>query len=350
MRPGVILAAFIAVAAAAGVSVSLIQRPPPSHPAPRITLAPVGPTAVPRQPSVAFAFSVADDASTGQVILFGGVSNFANTWAWNGATWTLLRPANRPQGRYDASAAFDPQSGQVLLFGGRLESGSPVNDTWGWDGTNWQDVSTGGSGAPTAGGGSQMAWDPAHNQMLLVTPAATASGGAQTWVWTGTHWLRQSAGVLGAVDSSIILAYDPVTRAMLAEGCCAVQSSNLVTEPSSTWRWDGSKWLVVAGADSPSDASAIALDPDSGDLVLCNCNLVGGVVPALWTWDGEHWVTLATDRVPPQPQAEVDDVTHSQLLLLGFAFSGGESIAQPVQTWALSGSAWRLLDAGPLSP
>ena len=121
MRPGVILAAFIAVAAAAGISVSLIQRLPPSHPVPRITLAPVGPTAVPRQPSVAFAFSVADDASTGQVILFGGVSNFANTWAWNGATWTLLRPANRPQGRYDASAAFDPQSGQVLLLGGRLD-------------------------------------------------------------------------------------------------------------------------------------------------------------------------------------------------------------------------------------
>lgn len=350
MRPGLVLAAFVAVAAAAGISVSLVQRPPPSHPAPRITLEPTGPTPVPRQPSVAFAFSIAADASTGQVMLFGGVSNFANTWAWNGARWTLLRPANSPPGRYEASAAFDPQSGQVLLFGGHLQSGAPVNDTWGWDGTNWQELSMGGAGEPPPEGGSQMAWDPAHNQMLLVTPAATTSGGGQTWVWTGTHWLRQSSGVLGAVDSSMILAYDPVSRAMLAEGCCAVQSANLVSEPSSTWRWDGSSWLAVAGADSPSDASAIALDPNRGTLVLCNCNLVGGVIPALWTWNGNRWVALAADRVPPQPQAEVADVTHSQLLLLGFAVSGAQSIPQPVETWSLSGSAWRLLDAGPLSP
>jgi hypothetical protein len=349
-RPGVILAAFIAVAAAAGIFVSLVQKPPPSHPVPHITPASVGPTPVPRQPSVAFAFSVADDASTGQVVLFGGVSNFGNTWAWNGATWSLLHPANSPSGRYDSSAAFDPQSGQILLFGGHLESGTAVNDTWGWDGTNWQELSTGGSGEPAPGGGSQMAWDPALNQMLLVTPDGDSSTAAQTWIWTGTHWLQQRDAVLGAIDSSIILAYDPVSRTMLAEGCCEEQAANLVNEPASTWRWNGSTWSLVTGADSPSDASAIALDPVLGTLVLCNCNLVGGVVPSLWSWNGQQWIPRATDRVPSQPQAEVDDVAHSQMLLLGFAVAGAESIAQPVQTWALSGSVWRLLDAGPVSP
>jgi hypothetical protein len=350
VRPGVILAACIAVAAAAGLSVSLIQRPPPSHPVVRITPPSVGPTPVPHQPSVAFAFSVADDASSGQVILFGGVADFANTWAWNGSTWALLHPFNSPPGRYESSAAFDPQSGQILLFGGHLQAGTPVNDTWGWDGTNWQQLSAGGAGEPTPGGGSQMAWDPALNQMLLVTPPAAGSGGGQTWIWTGTHWLHQSAGVLGAVDSSIFLGYDPVSRTMLAEGCCVVQAANLVGEASSTWRWDGSRWLAVAGAASPPDASAVAIDPGRGQLVLCNCDLVSGVVPALWTWTGAEWAPLTTDRVPPQPQAEVDDITHSALLLIGFAFGGAESIAQPVQTWELSGSAWRLLDAAPVTP
>jgi hypothetical protein len=350
VRAGVVLAAFIAVAAAAGISVSLIQRPPPSHPVPRITPVPVGPTPVPRQPSVAFAFSVADDPSTGQVVLFGGVSNFANTWAWNGATWTLLHPVNSPEGRYDTSAAFDPQSGQILLFGGHLESGMPVDDTWGWDGTDWQELSPGGAAEPPPGGGSQMAWDPAKNQMLLVTRPGIASAGGQTWIWTGTQWLRQSDGVLGGNDSSIILAYDPVSRTMLAEGCCAAKSADVVGEPASTWRWDGSRWLIVDGAGSPPNATAIALDPGLGNLVLCNCNLVGGVVPSLFRWNGAQWVTLGTDRVPPQPQAEVDDAAHSRLLLLGFAFAGAQSIAQPVQTWALSGSAWSLLDAGPISP
>ena len=183
LKPGFILIAIVAIAAAAGIGVSTLQRP--HHPAsPTVSLPPTGPTPVPREPSVAFEFSVADDPSTGDIVLFGGVYNFNNTWLWNGSRWSLAHPSRSPSGRYGGAAAFDPQSNQILLFGGLEQAGTPVNDTWAWDGRTWLELNGGGSSAPRAGDGAQMAWDPARNTMLLVTRPNQVNGGGQTWVWT----------------------------------------------------------------------------------------------------------------------------------------------------------------------
>jgi hypothetical protein len=347
LRPGFILAGFVAIAAAAGLGVSALQHP--AHQAPVVHFAPSGPTPIPRQPSVAFEFSIADDPSTGDVVLFGGVYDFDNTWLWNGSAWRLAHPSRSPQGRYGAAAAFDPQSNQILLFGGRLQPGTPANDTWAWDGRTWQELNSGGPNAPRAGDGGQMAWDASRNTMLLVTPSSGSIGGAQTWTWTGTHWQRQLGGDLGSSFYDVLLAYDPVSQSMLAEGCCQVHDSNLIAHAASTWRWDGSRWDVVASG-SPGNASAMALDPARGELVLCNCTLVGGVVPSLYAWNGTAWTPVAAGAVPSQPQAEVADVSRSQFLLLGFAIAGGDSIAQPLGVWLFNESGWRQLDAGAASP
>ncbi len=347
LKPALILAGFVAVAAAAGIGVSTLQHPPRHAPA-TVSFAPTGPTPVPRQPSVAFEFSVADDPSTGDVVLFGGVYDFDNTWLWNGSTWSLAHPTRSPAGRYGGADAFDPQSNQILLFGGRLQPGTPVNDTWAWDGRTWLELNAGGPDAPRPGDGAQMAWDPAHNTMLLVTPPSASTGGGQTWTWTGARWQRQIGGDLGSSFFDLLLAYDPITHSMVAEGCCQVRPNDLIGQSSSTWRWDGSRWLV-AEAQSPGNASAMALDPVRGELVLCNCNLVGGIVPSLYAWSGTRWAPVPSGSVPSQPQAEVDDASRSQFLLLGFAIAGGESIAQPLDVWLFSETGWRQLDAGPAS-
>jgi hypothetical protein len=346
-RWGAILVATIAIAAAAGIAVSRVNRSlPPTHAAATVTPVSLGPTPVPRRPLVAFEFSVADDPSAGDVVLFGGVDNFANTWLWNGDAWTLAHPALSPPGRYGAAVAYDPESGQVLLFGGRLEPGTPVNDTWGWDGRSWEELDAGAGGA-TPGDGAAMAWDPARNQMLLVTRPAAATGGGQTWIWTGTRWQRQLDGDLGSSYFGILVGYDPVSRSMLAEGCCQVRPSGMGSVRSSTWRWDGSTWLTVATSVSPPGGTALAIDPARGELVICNCDLVGGIVPGLLAWTGRTWVAIDAGPVPPQPQAEVDDVSRSQFLLLGFAIDGADSFAQSIEVWAEGGASWRQLDNGP---
>jgi hypothetical protein len=342
-RPGALLAAIIAVAAVAGVTVSLINRQPRPTAAPTVT--PVdGPTPLPHTPSVAFEFSVADDLATRDVVLFGGVDDFDSTWLWTGTRWELAHPAVSPPGRYGAAAAFDPETDQVLLFGGRLEPGTPVNDTWGWDGGGWQELN-GGTGGPPPGDGAAMTWDPIRDQMLLVTRPDVSTGGGETWIWSGTAWRREAAGGLGADDLGILVGYDPISKSVLAEGCCQTTLPQFGAEQPSTWRWDGSRWRVVVTSVSPADGSTLATDSSRGQLVLCSCNLDGGLVPSLWAWSGSQWTPMRTGAVPPQPQAEVDDQGNG-FLVLGFAIAAADSIAQPLQVWALDGATWAQLGTG----
>ena len=64
--------------------------------------------------------TMAYDAATGQVVLFGGSngSNLGDTWTYNGTTWTQQSPASSPSARYDSTLAYDATTGQVVLFGG----------------------------------------------------------------------------------------------------------------------------------------------------------------------------------------------------------------------------------------
>jgi hypothetical protein len=91
-------------------------------------------------------WQMADDAATGQVLLFGGHRQLANTnsratWAWNGTTWTRLSPASSPFGRGHGSMAYDSASHQIILFGGEgyQESTYPTS-TWAWTGTTWNSL------------------------------------------------------------------------------------------------------------------------------------------------------------------------------------------------------------------
>jgi hypothetical protein len=212
------MVATVAVAAAAGTAVSLAQRPPATlHPPGQSPL--VAPTLPSNQPAVAFGFSVAADLASHTLVLFGGVDGFATTWLWNGAAWVRAHPATSPPGRYDASEAFDPQSGEVLLFGGILKTGQPANDTWASDGSTWHEVDAG-RGGPAGGAGSDMAWDSALNQVVLVT---RDGGAGETWIWNATHWVRAVAGDLGTSDAGIVIGFDPLSNSLMAEGCCQSQ-------------------------------------------------------------------------------------------------------------------------------
>ncbi len=347
MRPGLVLVCTIAVAAAAGVAVSLAQRLPANQQSPH-TGPPLHslPTPVPRQPNVEFGFSAADDAATNEVVLFGGVDDYNETWLWNGSTWSLARLSVSPPGRFGAAAAYDPQTRQILLFGGRLAPGQLVNDTWAWTGRGWKEVNRGGS-SPPPGEGSNMAWDPALGQMMLVTASASGPAGAETWLWSGADWVREPGGDLGVPSAEIVIAFDPVSQSMLAEGCCAEAGNAAISKKPATWRWQGTEWMAIKTSVNPLEGSLLTLDPPTGHLILCACDLRGGLFPELWSWSGQDWESLEIQPVPVEPEAEVADVGRSQFLLLGPATKGGT--AQPVETWTLNGPAWRQLDPQPLS-
>jgi hypothetical protein len=66
---------------------------------------------------VAGAFSVRRAPS--KSILLG------DTWTWDGSTWTQQHPVPSPSARTDASMAYDAATGTVVLFGGGGKTSPP---------------------------------------------------------------------------------------------------------------------------------------------------------------------------------------------------------------------------------
>jgi hypothetical protein len=338
-RSALALIAVVAVAGTIGIVISLGQHPSPGPPAPT-TLIPLRttPSPVPAEPEVGTSFAVADDLATHDVVLFGGEDNGNNTWLWDGTSWTLAHPQVSPSGRFGASAAYDPASRTVLVFGGRTEDGVAVNDTWAWNGITWNEIDFGING-PAAGESSDMAWDAAQQQMVLVIGLGGTGSGA-TWVWTGSHWSRPPAGNLPGSWFYSPMGSDPATGALIAVGCCSGPPTP-AGAVDSTWRWAGSAWQQVSTTTSaPIDGSTVALDPSLGRLVLCTCGYSSPSEPELARWTGSSWVAMLSAALPVRGGIEVTDADRGQLLLLGSPLSGAASGAGPVEVWMLSGSSW----------
>ena len=71
------------------------------------------------------------DAGRETIVMFGGER--AETWEWDGATWTERTPPGSPPPRTGHSLAYDEARARVVLHGGDQRE-----DTWEWDGVSWE--------------------------------------------------------------------------------------------------------------------------------------------------------------------------------------------------------------------
>jgi hypothetical protein len=336
---------IIAVAGAAGIVVSFGQHTPAqvTHPSATPSVRqPMTPSPAPVLPQSGLGFSVTDDPATHEVVLFGGVGNYANTWLWAGSRWTLAHPASSPEGRFGAAEAYDPQTRIVLLFGGRVEAGTPVHDTWAWNGTTWRPLDSG-AGGPPPGEGSDMAWDTALNEMVLLTRSGVISNPAETWIWSGTHWAKPAGAALPAGATYSPMWFDPVTRSLLAVACC-VGPPPSTGGANTTWRWTGAAWTLLTAPDrAPVNGSTMALDPVIDRLVLCACGTPPAPPPALFAWDGSDWAALPAGPPPVDGATAITDFDLHELLVFGTPGSAALPDHSPVEVWSLTGSTWSRL-------
>ncbi len=176
------------------------------------------------------------DPLRNETVLFGGGTNAlvdAQTWAWNGTTWTQRTPANAPTPRWQGSMAFDSSRGKVVLYGG-ASAGWATNysDTWEWDGANWQPTQlrrADGDWNPGARDGHAMAYDPRAERVVL-HGGETSSGCQQdVWSWNGTEWtihLAQSGSVPSARTGSQLIHDNGTNRMLLFAGGCGTSYTN----------------------------------------------------------------------------------------------------------------------------
>lgn len=207
--------------------------------------------------------SMAFDAATGQVVLFGANQPGGhNTWTWEGSNWTQ-HPSTTPDAANTAMAsmAYDPHSRKTVLFGGQGSDGGDLDTTWTWDGSTWTSAGSA-PNAPTAGlapaprHGAAMAYDRNLNGWLLFggmssKPAPNFAPGAlnnDTWLWDGTRWTRRDTGQ--GADAPPPGEYRMVTDPTGAAILLGVDRSKHWQQ----WVWDGTHWQRVNGG-TPQQAT-----------------------------------------------------------------------------------------------
>ena len=307
-----------------------------------------------------YAASMAYDAATSQLVLFGGFSDSGvlnDTWVWNGSTWAQVDdiPAgctdnctDSPPARGYAVMAYDAATSQLILFGGRYPE---AGDTWDWNGTTWTRLAP--ATSPPARDSATMAYDAQTSRLVLFGGDDGTHIRNDTWVWNGSTWTQVDDSPAGCIDTC---ASSPPGRQLAsmasdpAGGGGVVlfggeTGNNVSSNLDDTWVWDGSTWAQVddspAGctdncADSPSprQAAAMASGTVQGTGTVA---LFGGVddnghdLGDTWTWSPTGGWTQAGPMSSPSardtPALSFDQRT-SQLVLFG-----GESSGLLDDTW-----------------
>ncbi len=135
--------------------------------------------------------------------------------------------------------AYDAARRQVVLFGGYQSTAVSLNDTWTWNGIDWQQQHPQTSPPSLPG---VTAHDPVHGVVVLL-----AFG--QTWTWDGGNWSQQHPAVSPLPRLFASMAYDQaVGKVVLFGGKIGVMSGGLLTETvtNETWLWDGTTWTLAA--------------------------------------------------------------------------------------------------------
>jgi hypothetical protein len=297
-------------------------------------------TTAPTAPASRFSHAMAYDSAHTRVVLFGGQVNPTDggdflsreTWAWNGA-WTEVLPAPSPQQRYGTAAVEDSTRGKIVLFGGADVQTRLLADTWTWDGTAWAVLEP--LLAPPARFFQAMAYDVARGQAVLFGGLNGSSALNDTWLWDGKAWTQALPPTSPDPRSSHAMAYDAARGNVVLFSGFNSQSS----AAADTWTWNGTTWTRLSPAVSPPArvGHAMAYDAARGEVVL-----FGGTsgLTDTWTWDGTTWTLAAPATTPPARfgHTRAYERTVKQVVLFG---GQDPSVLDPfADTWTWDGTTW----------
>jgi hypothetical protein len=131
-----------------------------------------------------FSSAVTYDPSSGVTVLFGGTymnQAFADTWTWDGSSWTRRQPIVSPPAGA-AIGAYDQASARVILLASNGTS-------WAWNGVDWSQLP---SPSPPLGAYASLVYDPAYSGLFLWEGNGGYEQGSQTWSFAAGVWTRRS--------------------------------------------------------------------------------------------------------------------------------------------------------------
>lgn len=190
------------------------------------------------------------------------------TWEWDGSTWILKPTASAPPSRTWTSMTYDSARGQVVLFGGQGGDSALLADTWTYDGKNWRKMSPLSSPSPRMG--MAMAFDSARGVVVLFGGRTLGQRMNDTWEWNGTTWTQRSPTTIPLPRVWHSMAYDSQLGKTVMFGGDRFEPFFALGPINDTWLWDGTNWARdwTAAAPSPRAGASMTYDSGNGQAVL----------------------------------------------------------------------------------
>jgi hypothetical protein len=259
------------------------------------------------------------------------------TWKWDGVRWVkLVSGSGSPYAH--SNLAYDGRSRMTVVISGP--------DTLGWNGSAWVKLAP----SPPISGAAYLAFDQAHNRLILLDSYSGPPPGAATWSFDGHSWTQIKVSTGPAMHFGSAFAYDPRSKNVVLFGGV---SSGAFSGYQDTWIFNGDDWIEQqVSTASPSGPASMAADGGTNRLILIT---KGG---STWTWTGSRWIPLVDLTRQRQQHLDSYDTTpavgpYAGLVYSGrvhqlFLWSGTDLYENGSRTWAYFAGDWHFLSGSPL--
>ncbi|HEV7238799.1 MAG TPA: kelch repeat-containing protein [Thermoanaerobaculia bacterium] len=233
------------------------------------------------------------------------VCSGSTVYEWDGEAWkTFTNLSTSPPDRRFASFAYDETLKKFVLFGGYDSVGNYRQDTWTWDGAAWTEVKP--KTKPEHRAQGVMWYDPLAKKTILYSGAGRrsiedhATRFSDMWSFNGTEWTKLSVTVTPGIRFAPQVAIDPSSGKLLLFGGlrATIDEDDRVTQfyDNDMWVWDGSTsaWteIQLGNAPSPRQNGAFDYDVASGKFVLFGGFAGNFYFSDRWLWDGQNWTAV----------------------------------------------------------
>jgi hypothetical protein len=284
------------------------------------------------------------DENRGVMVLYGGMTG-AETWEYDGFSWTRIATAVSPPARRGHRMVYDSSRRRVLLFGGaRRADGELLDDLWRYRGVSWRRVETAVSPRPRTE--ASLAYDAQNDLVILFGGLGDAADLDDTWVFDGSAWRIVSSPRAPAARHGHHMAYDAFRQLTVMHGGTSAELTTL--HLNDTWEFDGEVWQPVdyLGGSVPTHDGTMIFDPSRRQIILFGGSSVlprpanprgiplSAQTAATRLYDGTAWTLLPTvSTAPPRTShAAAFDPSRGILVIHGGSLSG-----VPLQgTWELT--------------
>jgi hypothetical protein len=282
---------------------------------------------------------------------------------------------------------------RVVFQGGGCQSGSPVNESWVWHGTEWSQLQP--RSTPGFVTGFGMANEPTRQQSVLFG-GIDFEERSLTYVFSGNQWAPRNEIEHPGGRSLFVWEEEPLTGRILFMGGIDDRRStynDMWTYRAGTWEqmlpkpypdscfnpigtWDSDRKRFVAICDNGDVAEwdtvkwttfTLTTKPGNGRFRACTYDprlkltvMYGGFdevnyVRETWTWNGTAWTKLSKDAAAPKPRGLMsmfyDPVSQRTIVYGGIGRpTSDDAITRYGDMWAFEGTKWVELKPATIPP